>query len=330
MLLTLANFASFVWSRCNTKHDIGWIGDDVKVIDDCNILEDKVVIFLDQLVAKIDCIGFVSAKLGRAARYVSSKPSTNTSITNGLTRMKRCYETQASVRVKPFETSNKYETNFMLDPLVCFNSEHQLLFSLNEQKGNIVRIDLVSGVFKTNKLRICLTQINILNSRGMKVWWYNPENCPDNDIRCNTQNSFAEVTVDPCVEENFKIFYKFKSSRTRIKTVKIPIDSNKHCKATINGDTSVEGFENEEDNSTGGNKQSSLNTVTIAVIASGGAGGVLIILAIILAMVFWRRRSKRKDKKMMEQNKDLNPVYGTYSRGWDGEGDYGDGDVIKI
>ena len=30
------------------------------------------------------------------------------------------------------------------------------------------------------------------------------------------------------------------------------------------------------------------------------------------------------------EKKDINDIYGTYARGWDGEGDYGDGDKVYV
>ena len=55
------------------------------------------------------------------------------------------------------------------------------------------------------------------------------------------------------------------------------------------------------------------------------------IFTIVLGLVLWRKRfNKRAEEKKLEENKDENPVYGTYSRGWDGEGDYGDGDVMEM
>ena len=30
------------------------------------------------------------------------------------------------------------------------------------------------------------------------------------------------------------------------------------------------------------------------------------------------------------EKRDVNDIYGTYARGWDGEGDYGDGDKVYV
>ena len=58
---------------------------------------------------------------------------------------------------------------------------------------------------------------------------------------------------------------------------------------------------------------------------------MVLLIVVILAIVMWKKRSFEKaEARRMEENKDLNPVYGTYSRGGDGEGDYGDGDVVEM
>ena len=49
--------------------------------------------------------------------------------------------------------------------------------------------------------------------------------------------------------------------------------------------------------------------------------GVLLILILLVVMA---RRAR--DWLMVEENSD----YGTYSRGYDGEGEYGDGDVQEV
>ena len=36
----------------------------------------------------------------------------------------------------------------------------------------------------------------------------------------------------------------------------------------------------------------------------------------------------RRRKEIVKR--DYNDIYGTYARGWDGEGDYGDGDRIEM
>ena len=73
-----------------------------------------------------------------------------------------------------------------------------------------------------------------------------------------------------------------------------------------------------------------LTSATIAVYIAGGVAGMVLLIVVILVIVLWKRERLKKLKGWMEENKDLNPVYGTYNRGWDGEGDYGDGDIMEV
>ena len=41
-------------------------------------------------------------------------------------------------------------------------------------------------------------------------------------------------------------------------------------------------------------------------------------------------RTRVKSDEQPEYNTDENDIYVTYERGWDGEDDYGDGDVVEV
>ena len=56
--------------------------------------------------------------------------------------------------------------------------------------------------------------------------------------------------------------------------------------------------------------------------------GVALVGLIIIATVGCRLKKKRSRKNISKT--DENEDYGTYSRGWDGEGDYGDGDKVYV
>lgn len=59
--------------------------------------------------------------------------------------------------------------------------------------------------------------------------------------------------------------------------------------------------------------------------------GIGLLLAIlVVAILFWRRMKANGMKVETTYNIDENHVYGTYSRGWEEEGEYGDGDVVEI
>jgi hypothetical protein len=62
---------------------------------------------------------------------------------------------------------------------------------------------------------------------------------------------------------------------------------------------------------------------------------VLIIVLVIVVLIILRKKN-RQERSEQGGNKDTddldreNPLYGTYSRGPDGEGDYGDGDTMEM
>ena len=53
----------------------------------------------------------------------------------------------------------------------------------------------------------------------------------------------------------------------------------------------------------------------------------LVLGGIILALIHRRAKNQRGPKR---GSIDLNDTYGTYARGWDGEGEYGDGDKVYV
>ena len=59
-------------------------------------------------------------------------------------------------------------------------------------------------------------------------------------------------------------------------------------------------------------KISSTNMVIIA--SASGVGGLVLLIALVTTLYFWRKRlQKRREMEELENNIDLNDVYGTYS-----------------
>ena len=56
-LVILLFVCIFLQSQANycADHNIAWTGYDVKVIDDCEILQDHVIVHLDQLTKRLNC-----------------------------------------------------------------------------------------------------------------------------------------------------------------------------------------------------------------------------------------------------------------------------------
>ena len=68
---------------------------------------------------------------------------------------------------------------------------------------------------------------------------------------------------------------------------------------------------------------------TVIIPSAAGGGGLLVITIVsVFAIVLIRKRKKKTPRENYDT--DENHTYGTYARGWDGEGDYGDGDVVEV
>ena len=63
------------------------------------------------------------------------------------------------------------------------------------------------------------------------------------------------------------------------------------------------------------------------IFASVGAA-VLVAIAGVVCIICWKKR--RGNASTTKESSDENHVYGTYSRGWDGEGSYGDEDTVYV
>ena len=68
--------------------------------------------------------------------------------------------------------------------------------------------------------------------------------------------------------------------------------------------------------------------VSPVVAATGSAIGCLIIIVVVVIMIFKKRNDKKRKEWIETLHTDENRTYGTYARGWDGEGEYGDGDRV--
>ena len=61
-----------------------------------------------------------------------------------------------------------------------------------------------------------------------------------------------------------------------------------------------------------------------------GSTTVGLLLIVALGCCLKKKRDQEKNAKPTPTDTDENPIYGTYSRGLDGEGDYGDGDKVYV
>ena len=67
---------------------------------------------------------------------------------------------------------------------------------------------------------------------------------------------------------------------------------------------------------------------SLEIIAGGVSAAVLVLVPAVVGIVFWMKR--RGNPSTTKESSEENHMYGTYSRGWDGEGDYGDGDNVYV
>ena len=63
------------------------------------------------------------------------------------------------------------------------------------------------------------------------------------------------------------------------------------------------------------------------ILGSAVASGLVLI---ILGIVCYKRRANAQGVAKVNLDTDRNPVYGTYSKGWEDDGEYGDGDVVEL
>ena len=56
----------------------------------------------------------------------------------------------------------------------------------------------------------------------------------------------------------------------------------------------------------------------------------IIVLVSVVALVMWKRKKGNGTKDTKNISTDENHTYGTYSRGWEEDGEYGDGDRVYV
>ena len=84
----------------------------------------------------------------------------------------------------------------------------------------------------------------------------------------------------------------------------------------------------EEEDKTPANVGESLKgkKTQIGIIASVSVFSVLSITVVIVSYICWQKNQKKAN----QESRDENHTYGSYARGFNGEGDYGDGDKVYV
>ena len=62
--------------------------------------------------------------------------------------------------------------------------------------------------------------------------------------------------------------------------------------------------------------------------SSISSGLVFTTILVVIGIVCYKQTAAVKSKVNVDT--DRNSVYGTYSRGWEDDGEYGDGDVVEL
>ena len=298
--------------------NIWWKGNEGKPIDHCNVINENVTVFLTRMLEKEQCVNKITLQV---LGYTGKKYSTHEGnykngkwvLKNPIKPTDRCKKVDIQVAIESshghwWENSfgsvfspDVYYGTSSLDPKECFKIKEDL--SLKTTKTQEVIITLTQGVFK---LKPCLLNITIHNSTA-RLWQYQP--CVNHETTCkDTWNNTLKIILSRCSNQTLTVSYNFVSGQKE-QVLNVPEDQEA-CRAE-NGLV--------------------FTTTTIGVISGGSALTVAFLIVIILLIKrWWTRRLKKTEAEMTVENTDENPVYGTYSRGWEGEGEYGDGDVVEM
>ena len=204
-----------------------------------------------------------------------------------------------AVKVKTDE--REYSTNFGLDPLKCFNSDAELKYEEGNDENTIL-LNLTQQIATNEKLfDLCLISIKVLDEDNEPVSF--------NEV---SGYSLIKITaLNRSKNKTLTVEYNFPGNMTKTKTLHVPYSPFLYQQRR-------ESLEKEE------------NLMQSVIIPSAAGGGSLLVVIIVsvFAIVLIRKRKKKTPRENYET--DENHTYGTYSRGWDGEGDHDDGDVVEV
>ena len=301
VVLYLFIAATFVRSQQCYEHDFGWKGNNVKALNDCDILNRTSPLHLDILVAKTQCVtSFLTIfedsnkATTRAGPYQSPDKTVQL---RGVPHKCLTHDVKITVHCGDCIGARRYETKFKLNPMKCYDMGKELNFTINQETSTA----LINNEYfhKSNKyVSSCMRSVSLINSNGTEI-----------DTLWKKE---YEVPVDRCKNETFTLNYKFVSSKNSEgkmleKVIEVPWDPN--CLES--------------------KKDQIVSASTVAAVAI--AAGLLVTATLVtICVVCYKRKAAAKDVQELNHEADFNPVYGTYSRGWDEDGEYGDGDVVEV
>ena len=252
---------------------------------------------MNDLVAKPQCVNHIrvtfvdsDGQTHRAGRF--NNPESEIHI--GTRVPNKCLSHDVSVFVKCDCTGSRhFESKFKLNPTKCFDLGTELNFTINE-RANTAVIDNEYFYTSNNYVSLCMRSVSLINSNGTVI-----------DSKWRKE---YEVPIDRCKNETFNLIYAFASSNKSEgkqvnKVVEIPWNPN--C-LDSHGEKLV-------------------------VLGSAIAGGfVMFTLFLTISILCYKNSKKANDATNENMNIDENHVYGTYSRGWEENGEYGDGDTVEV
>ena len=199
---------------CDKNFD--WRMSGKKAINDCDLLQDRLTLYLERLVTVTDCVKTVRIAVEGFEEQVivggtgSVQVSFENPARNPNANVNMCKPVIVEVAVEIL-SGEKRNSRFILDPMNCFDKEKQLTFA--EGEGHQIQIDLKEhGMFKTDSLwETCLTSILIEDLEG--------QNLAYDYLRGG--DSVVELMVDRCLEQRLTVVYMFHGGR-REKLLRVP------------------------------------------------------------------------------------------------------------
>ena len=200
---------NFRWERIDSR--------ERAIINDCDLLEDRLTLHLDHLVSVLDCVKSVSLEIeGVQQQYNIGGTENVLSVENPIEgprlnpEVNRCTTVPVEIEVE-LPSGEKRATHITLDPMSCFDDEKHLTYAGGE--GQEIQLDLREyGLFRTRALwETCLTSITIEDLDGRSLAY---------DYLHNG-SSVAKLELDRCVEQRLTVVYRFHKGRQE-KLVRVP------------------------------------------------------------------------------------------------------------
>ena len=151
---------------------IGWKGDNVKALNDCDILSEKSTIHLDALVAKTQCvtnvrIRFVDSNKGITVAGLFAHPGKEIHLGNVLANKCLSHNVQISIHCNCVG-QRLYETRFTISAMKCYDMERELNFTINERSKQVV-INNEYFHISNKYVKVCMKSISLINSNGTEI-----------------------------------------------------------------------------------------------------------------------------------------------------------------